>query len=86
MPTTEDMPTTTSLDFTTLAKGLGWSMELLAIILPVLYVIFAFIILKQTKLMVRSFDSPLSSLLRTIARVHFMVAVAVAIFAVISLF
>lgn len=49
------------------------------------YILFAFVLSRQVRLMVRSFSSPLDVMVLTISRAHFFAAVLLAALSVILL-
>ena len=66
-------------------KSLTWVFELLVAVFPVLYTVFAFIVIRQVKLMTKSFSSPISPMLLSFAYIHFIAALIIALLAVLSL-
>jgi len=56
-------------------------------IVPVIffYIIFAFVVTRQVKLLNKSFTTPVGSVLESTALIHLLFSIAVAIFALMSL-
>lgn len=59
------------------AAGFGSVMEVLFLILQILYVAFAFIMIRQTKIMNASFQTALEPLIRSAVIIHFVAAIGV---------
>ncbi len=77
--------TTEQITNTFTVKGFLTVMEALMVLVIVLYVVYAFILHRQIKLMNKSFSTPLAPVLANLGHFHFIFSFIIAVFAVLNL-
>ena len=63
--------------FPSLLQDYGYLIEFLILILEFLYIIFAFLITRQVKLLNDSFNTPYEAFFKGIAGLHFIISIGV---------
>ncbi len=66
-------------------KGFAGFLEIMGVVIMVLYIIYAFVLTRQVKLMTRSFTTPIAPMLSFIATIHLFAAIGLTFLAVITL-
>lgn len=66
-------------------KGFTGLMELMVVFLQITYVIYAFILTKQVRLMNLSFKTPFASGFSLLAKVHFIASILLVFYSIIIL-
>lgn len=74
-----------AFDFIFSAQGLGAFFEILLVGLMLVYVLFAFILVRQIRLMNKTFSTPLATRFRIAGIVHFLIAVVLTVLAILSI-
>ncbi len=67
-----------------LTQSYMYFIQMLVLILQTIYVLFAFMLTRQIKLMNRNFQTPLAPLFSLLALIHFLVSLSVLAISVIS--
>ncbi|OGC68194.1 hypothetical protein A2415_02760 [candidate division WWE3 bacterium RIFOXYC1_FULL_39_7] len=66
-------------------QGFSSFMQMMILGIQVIYVLFAFMLTRQVKIMNRSFTTHLSGFFMFVANIHFLIAIAVVLVALLTL-
>jgi len=64
-------------------KGFVGLMEFMIILMEIIYVLYAFILTRQIRLMNKSFNTPTQPLFSFLAHIHFLASIILVIFSII---
>ena len=66
-------------------QGFSGFMQMMVLVIQVIYVLFAFMLTRQVKIMNRSFSTHLATLFAFAANIHFLVSIAIVLIALLVL-
>lgn len=78
--------TTKTIEYLFSARGLISVADVFLLLVTLFYVIYAFMLTRQVKLLNKSYSSPLSGLFNQAAFIHLVASIAVAVLALVGIF